>query len=272
MEELKLGRVYKIICKVSNDVYVGSTFRTLSKRWIDHKNMFNRWLEGKTSTITIYPIEEKYGVENFRIELIKEYKVCDRKHLEMYETLWICRLKSCNKNIPFRIRYLIQKQYRQDNKDQLLDYYRKYREENKDQIEEKRKRYYEENRDQILARRKQYNHENKEQRAARSKKYYKDNKAQISMYKKRYEEENKEQLQAKRKRYYEENKEQCAARSKKYQEENKVQILAQKKQYYEQHSERRKQPFTCECGSTITIGTKSQHFRTKKHLAFINQS
>ena len=86
MEELKLGRVYKIICTMSDNVYVGSTFKTIEERWSYHKYIFQSWLRGNGSTISIYPSMKEYGVENFKIELIKEYQVCDRKHLEMYET------------------------------------------------------------------------------------------------------------------------------------------------------------------------------------------
>lgn len=186
MEELKLGRVYKIICTVSNVVYVGSTFLTLHRRWINHKSKFKAWVRNNEEPHpVICPIIEEFGLENFKIELIKEYQVCDKKHLHAYETLWICRLNPCNKKTPFFIEYLCKKHYYQENKDNYLDRNRQYYQEHKDRI------------------------------SLQNKQNYQDNKEQIS--------------------------------------------------------ERGKISFACKCGSIIRTDNKARHFKSKKHLTFINQ-
>jgi len=85
----------------SNVVYVGSTFNQLKKRWAQHKSQFKT----DPSEISIYSYFKKHGIENFKIVLIKEYEVSsknlqDKKHLSVYETLWIKKLNAINKLEP----------------------------------------------------------------------------------------------------------------------------------------------------------------------------
>lgn len=60
---------------------------------------------------------------------------------------------------------------------------------------------------------------------------------------------------------------------KQYRVDNREKILAQKKHYYNQNKEhlliKQKQPYTCICGKTLTIGNKSRHCKSKKHINFI---
>ena len=82
--------------------------------------------------------------------------------------------------------------------------------------------------------------------------------------KKEYREENKEELSEYGKKYYEENKEYFLEHRKKYYEEHRDEILKKKK-------EKQKEKYTCECGSTLTLGNKSRHEReSKRHINFIN--
>jgi group I intron endonuclease len=93
---MKIGKVYKIICSQSNDVYIGSTFNTLRDRWMDHKNRYRVYQKNKSRNMSIHTYFDKYGIDNFKIILIKEYEVVDRKHLESKEQLWINKLKNIN--------------------------------------------------------------------------------------------------------------------------------------------------------------------------------
>jgi len=56
---------------------------------------------------------------------------------------------------------------------------------------------------------------------------------------------------------------------------NKCVVGRTKKEYVEANKEKinemRKEKFTCECGGNYTYTHKSQHFKTKKHLKFVNQ-
>ena len=128
----KTGRIYKIIHNQSNLVYVGSTFNLLRQKWAQHKKDYK-----KGRIISIYTYFKKYGIENFKMILIKEYQVEDRAHMEAYGQLWINKLKPINKKDVFSM--LKKQKAKRRNK----EYYEKNR--------EKRKKYREDNKDKIKA-------------------------------------------------------------------------------------------------------------------------
>lgn len=138
------GLVYKIVHNQSNICYVGSTLNTLSQRWQQHKQSYNKWLNGKGDCIAIYPHFKEYGIENFKIILIKEYEVMDRRHLETKEQLWISKLKSCNTNnpieLPLQKHYM--KIYTTRNKEHLREVDRRYREKHLAQIKTRESKRY----------------------------------------------------------------------------------------------------------------------------------
>jgi len=138
------GIVYKIVCtQDSGIVYIGSTFNLLRQRWQEHKSHYTKYLNGKHGCISIYPYFSKYGIENFKILKIKEYECCrndmrDRKHLEVYEQLWINKTKGCvNQVNSFCINKLRQKEYHEKNKEKISENQKEYREKNKEKGKEK---------------------------------------------------------------------------------------------------------------------------------------
>jgi len=154
-----IGHIYKIICLVdSKFCYIGSTFNKLSKRFQNHRDGFIKWLKnGENKMImSCYPFYKKYGIENFKIILIKSYEVCkthhkDNRHLCAYETLWINKTKCCNIKLP--INYL--------KKQRAKWYHKEFRQNNKTKISEKNKEYYQDNKSKISERNKQYSQDNK---------------------------------------------------------------------------------------------------------------
>lgn len=157
-----IGRVYKIIHLQSNICYVGSTFNILRQRWQSHKNAFNGFLKNKNRGASIYQYFEKYGIENFKLILIREYEVVDRYHLEAYETLWINKLKSCNKYQPFRITYLYNKKWGYENRNQRNLYKKEYRKNNQELIKIQKKEYYEKNKENIKIKKSEWKNKNKD--------------------------------------------------------------------------------------------------------------
>ena len=81
------------------------------------------------------------------------------------------------------------------------------------------------------------------------------------IYSKTYRQENQEVLSEKSKQYYQENKEKLIDKSKQYYQENKEKLI-------EQH----KMKYICECGSETRILHKSRHFKSKKHIDFIEST
>tara|TARA_R100000951_G_scaffold103059_1_gene95485 strand:+ start:89 stop:700 length:612 start_codon:yes stop_codon:yes gene_type:complete len=170
-----LGNIYKILCPMTNRCYVGSTFNDR----LDHRmDMHIRDYKNKYGKFTVHKLFDKYGIDNFKIILIKKYLVYaenkkDHTHLSVYETLWINRLKSVNKLVPFnplkkivRRDYLkkyyksdkgkeSKKKYKEANKDKVKETSKKYYEENKETIKKREKKYYEGNRDTINEKRKE---------------------------------------------------------------------------------------------------------------------
>ena len=124
---------------------------------------------------SLYPYIEKFGwdnikhivlfkdqskenalwIENFLIETAREDGVCINKN----------RSGLLSKEEGYQQEY--DKQYREQNKDKILEYQQQYREQNKD----KKKQYYEQNKQQILEQHKQYYEQNKQQRREYQRKY-----------------------------------------------------------------------------------------------------
>jgi len=172
------GHIYMIWTPLDNSFcYIGSTFNRLAKRWQGHKDNY----KSKYDKISIHKYFDKYGVDNFKLDLIKSYDCVrehqkDFKHLHAYETLWINKTKNCiNKFLPFSpMKYLnrkecckkyyknntdkckeINKKYYELNKDSILNYLKNYREENKDSLKEEKKKYYQKNKEKIFNYKKQ---------------------------------------------------------------------------------------------------------------------
>ena len=158
------GHIYKIICLIDDSFcYIGSTFDALHKRFATHKSCYKRYFNNnsKKDLISIFPYFNKYGVENFKIIKIKSYQVYrenkkDRKHLAVYETLWINKSKNCvNKKLPFNPLYKIDHKkyvdrYYQKNKEKISESKIVYYQKNK----EKKKEIYQKNKEKIAEQRK----------------------------------------------------------------------------------------------------------------------
>ncbi len=65
MVNYQLGKVYKIVCNVTGDVYVGRTCKsTLSRRLAGHLGDYKRYMNGKGSYVTSFKVMEN---ENYAI-------------------------------------------------------------------------------------------------------------------------------------------------------------------------------------------------------------
>ena len=147
--EYSTGRIYIIICNLNPKIfYIGSTFNILKQRFSKHKRDYK---EGKVN-IGIYKYFEKYGIENFTMKLLKEYQVIrehakDNKHLLVYETLWINKIKgNVNQVLPFNpLKNISRLIYRENHRKEAIVRSKKHYETNKEVINENRKIKYKEN-------------------------------------------------------------------------------------------------------------------------------
>jgi len=192
---LKIGRVYRIICLPNPEIqYVGSTFNQLRARWSEHKSQYKK----KNNFSSLRKYFDEYGIENFKMVLIKEYLVCvdtqrDPRHLRVYEQLWINKLKTVNKLSAIRFDFM-KKEYK--NK-----YSKQYYKQNVEKIKEKDKKYYEQNIEKIKEKNKEYYNQNLE----KIKEYRKQNLEKIKEYKKQHYKQNKYKLVEKSKEYRKQN-------------------------------------------------------------------
>ena len=127
MPDYSKGKIYKIECNITGEVYYGSTTQHyLSNRIGGHKN--------DKHCISRLIIER--GNYNYKV---LEYCPCDNKiELETRERWWIKNNVCINKVMPHRT----QKEYYEDNKDKILEQAKQYRESNKDKRNEYIKQYH----------------------------------------------------------------------------------------------------------------------------------
>ena len=119
-----IGRVYKIIHNQSDICYIGSTFNELRIRWKQHRDRFSVFKKHQNRVMSIHKYFNEHGLDNFRIILIKEYDVSDRKQLEAFEQLWMNRLKCINEQSafnPLRQHKQTKKIYRDANKSTIAE-------------------------------------------------------------------------------------------------------------------------------------------------------
>jgi len=170
--------IYKIVHKEdpdNHDSYTGHTTE-FTKRKNQHKiaclNPNNKKYHYKVYKY----IRENGGWDNFIMLEIEKYSCNDGNEARARENYWYNQLKSkLNTQIPTRTN----KQYRQDNRDELSEYQKQYRQDNRDEISEQRKQHYQDNRDKLIEYQKQYRRENPDKIAEQKKQRYQENREKI---------------------------------------------------------------------------------------------
>lgn len=81
------GKIYKIVNKITNGVYIGCTINSLEKRYNEH---IYRCFKTDINT-KLYNSIRKYGIENFYIELIEDCDVSiiyetEKKYIKQYDS------------------------------------------------------------------------------------------------------------------------------------------------------------------------------------------
>ena len=124
------GKIYKIFNTITDDIYIGSTTQSLSKRFSWHKaSIKNR----RNTNCILYQKMIEHELKNFYIELIENWPCSCKDELRAREGKWIREMATLNARIAGRDK----KQYYEDNKEQLLEDNKARYENNKDKILEK---------------------------------------------------------------------------------------------------------------------------------------
>ena len=167
--------IYEIVCKDVNITqrYIGSS-TNLIKRRSQHKSDCNNEKSKQYNQYVYQFIRANGGFENWNIVLIEKLIDCkDKEHLHKQERYYIESLKAeLNKQIPLRT----SKERYVENIEKYKEYQKEYRENNKDEINEKQKEYNQDNKEKIVEQRKNYYQDNKEKIAVKNKEYREKNK------------------------------------------------------------------------------------------------
>lgn len=90
-----MTRIYKIIDRTNNKIYIGQTKRDIYKRFGDHLSKVNS--KRKNDRVcSLYIAMYNHGRENFYIELLEEIDSNDRKIADEREKYWIKKFDSNN--------------------------------------------------------------------------------------------------------------------------------------------------------------------------------
>ena len=159
------GKIYKIVDKTNNNIYIGSTTeKYLSQRLQKHIYCYKKYINPnkKQYYMTSFEIIKN---NDFEILLLETYPCNNKYELEQRERYYIENNVCINKVIPTRTH---------------KEWHKVYCENNKEKIKEKKKEYYENNKDKIKEKNKEYYEKNKIQISKRDKKYYEKNKTEIN--------------------------------------------------------------------------------------------
>jgi hypothetical protein len=94
-----IGRIYRVSAPGCDQVYVGSTRKTLSARLNAHQRNLRKWERGMYHYVTSFVL---VGLPGASVDLIEEEEFQDVQHMRDREAYWIARLPSVNKCTPGR--------------------------------------------------------------------------------------------------------------------------------------------------------------------------
>ena len=139
MPDYQLGKIYKIVDNTNNNVYIGSTCKTLKLRLSGHVSNYKRYLKGKYSNTTSFDIIKN---NDYEILLVESFP-CDYKdELLARERYWTNKIDCINKNKPGLLNELgeveYKKQYYVEHQEQINEWHKQYKAKNQDHL----KQYY----------------------------------------------------------------------------------------------------------------------------------
>ena len=141
--DYKNDKIYQLLNKVNDEVYVGSTIQPLSKRMNEHRSTCNK--SDKKVNVKLYQLMREIGQENFYIELIESYPCNSKEELKAKEGYYIRERATLNMLIAGRNH----KGWVDDNKEHVQTYLKEYNDSNKERLDQYRKQYRQENQEHM---------------------------------------------------------------------------------------------------------------------------
>ena len=156
--DYKNGKIYQILNKLNEEVYVGSTTQPLCKRPYTHKQHSTYRVECKAP---LYELMKYIGNKHFYIELIELVPCNSKEELTAREGYYIRERSTLNKVINGRT----YKEWYNGNQGRIKQYQQQYKEDNREHILQQKKEYYKCSKDQLLQTKKQYYENNPEKKS-----------------------------------------------------------------------------------------------------------
>jgi hypothetical protein len=174
MPDYQKAKIYRIISPSKNLVYYGSTTQTLSQRLTDH---LKRKKYNKGGQYTSYLVLD---CEDYKIELVEKYPCNNKEQLFKKEGEYIKANECVNKYVAGRT----DKEWREDNREYLLNYDRERSKKRDKQKEKERKDTYRKNNpEKVKECQKKWDEQNKEKRRGYDKKSRETKKQNNAIYK-----------------------------------------------------------------------------------------
>ena len=115
--ELIPGRVYKLTSSQTDDVYIGSTTKSLNERLMKHKYAYDQWVSTSSGYLSSFEIL-KY--DDCAISLICEFPIKERDELRFFEQYYIDTTNNCiNKNNALGDKKEYDRKYYQEHRDSI---------------------------------------------------------------------------------------------------------------------------------------------------------
>lgn len=156
------GKIYKLVCNITNEIYYGSTINILNYRLTLHKqqNCMSKQIIDRG---------------DYEMILIKNYPCNSKWELEEEEAKYIKNNTCINNNIPHRT----PKEYREDNKEIIKEKQKQDKINNPEKYKEKSKKYRDKYKEEISKKQKQDRINNPEKHKNYDKNKYEKNKKKI---------------------------------------------------------------------------------------------
>ena len=141
------GKIYKIVCNITGQIYIGSTCEPrLCLRLSKHVTDYKRWKLGKCNKITSYDILDR---GNYNIYLIESFPCNSKDELTAREGGIIKQYRIDFECINYCTPGQTKKEYELENKEMIQKRKQVYREANRQKYKDYAKIQYESNKEQI---------------------------------------------------------------------------------------------------------------------------
>ena len=149
VKDFSKGMIYRIVCNITGDVYIGSSSQTCAKRLSQHVSCYKRWVKDNTRYTSSYIILAR---NDYKLILVESYPCKNSDELYAREQYWIDRTHCVNKKNSYttpeqKKEYKknwyeenseYNKEYRTNNIEKMLEYEKNYRTDNAEKITKQR--------------------------------------------------------------------------------------------------------------------------------------